>query len=165
MANKNKIRFNGIDVLIIIAFIGCVIALALRYQLVDVIKNSGNDNNARISFRVEDIQEESEQYFNNGDKFFVVEAGNSKILLGTLENRIDAEPAEVYNFDSEGNYVLSSKDGRIDVRGEVIASGLFSEEGFLLNNTKYLAPGSEITIQSNNIEVTATVLDITEITE
>lgn len=165
MSNKNKLRFNGIDLLIIIAFIGCIVGLVLRYQLVDIIRNSGNENNALISFRVADIQNASKDYFAEGDKFFAVEGGNTAMKFGTLKNKITWSPAEVYNFDDEGNYVLSSKDDRIDVRGTVIASGLFSDEGFLLNNTKYIAPGSELSIQSNKIEITITVTDISQYKE
>lgn len=159
MATKNKIRFNAIDVFIIIALIGCIVGLVLRYQLVDLIRNSDGENNAIISFRVSNIQEASKDYINDGDKFFIVE-GSNKLDFGTVKGKIDWAPSEVYNFDNEGNYVLSSKTGRIDVRGKVLASGMFTDEGFLLGDTKYIAPGSSISVQSSKIEITIQITDI-----
>lgn len=160
MANKTKARFNGIDLLIIIIFIGCIIGIALRYQLVDTIKNSTTTQKAEVSFYLENIKSTSEDFFSEGDTFFLVE--NSE-RLGVLQSGFVFEPAEEFNMNLDGEYIKSaSVNGRSDMRGTLLADGLFTNEGFMLNNTKYIAPGSEITIYSNKIEVTVILTDIKE---
>lgn len=161
MANKTKSRFNGVDLLIIIIFIGCLVGLALRYQLVDTIRNSGTNQKAEVSFYLEDIKSTSEDFFSEGDTFFIVENGER---LGVLQGGFVFEPAEEFNMNLEGDYVKSaSVNGRSDMRGTLLADGLFTNEGFMLNNTKYIAPGSEITIHSSKIEVTVILTDIKEV--
>ncbi len=166
MSNKPKIRFNAIDLFIIIAFIGCIVGLALRYKLIDFINDSNNQNNALISFRVTNVQKPSEDFISLGDKFFLKEGTNVSNLGAVSE--FHSSPAEVYNFDADGNYILGTKDDdekRIDVTGKLIASGLFSNEGFLANDTKYIAPGGEFTVFSDKIEFTLIITDIEEYTE
>lgn len=158
MATKNKTRFNGIDLLILILFIGCIAGIIVRYQVVDIVKSTNNQENASISFYVSDIKETSEEFFAEGDKFFIVETGD---YLGTLEGGFVFEPAEEFNETANGEYVKSaSVSGRSDVRGSLFSSGTFSNEGFLLNNTKYLAPGSTFAMQSGKILVTIVITDI-----
>ena len=45
---KNKIRFNIIDFVIIIALIGCIVGVALRYNVVDKIGLSSHSDNVEI---------------------------------------------------------------------------------------------------------------------
>ncbi len=161
MANKTKVRFNGIDLLIVIIFIGCIVGLALRYQLVDVIKNAGEEQTARVSFYVSDIKESSEDFFAEGDVFYISSTGER---LGVLQGGFVFEPAEEFHMTADGEYVKSaSVNGRSDMRGILEAKGVFSKEGFLLNDTKYIAPGSELSIQSGKILVTVTVTDIIQV--
>ncbi|MBE6606510.1 MAG: DUF4330 family protein [Ruminococcaceae bacterium] len=161
MSNKTKVRFNGIDLLIIIVFIGCLIGLALRYQVVDAIKNAGDVQSAEISFYLSDIKETSEECFAQGDVFYITSTGDR---LGELKGGFVFEPAEDFNMTSSGEYVKSaSATGRSDMRGVIEGKGIFSNEGFLLNNSKYIAPGSEIAIQSGKISVTVTVTNIVHV--
>lgn len=158
MANKTKLRFNGIDLLIVIIFIGCLAGLVLRYQLIDVIRNSGDDQSAKISFYLSNIKETSEDFFAEGDVFFI--AGSDE-RLGALQSGFVFEPAEEFHMAADGTLVKSaSVNGRSDMRGVIEANGIFSDEGFLLNNTQYIAPGSKISIYSGKIEVTITVTNV-----
>ena len=159
MASKNKTRFNAIDLLILILFIGCIAGIIVRYQVVDIVKSNNNQENASISFLVKDIKETSEEFFAEGDKFFII---GSNEFLGALEGGFVFEPAEEFNETADGRYVKSaSASGRSDMRGSLLSSGTFSSEGFLLDNTKYIAPGSTLSIHSNKIYVNIIVTDIT----
>ena len=158
MASKNKTRFNAIDLLILILFIGCIAGFIVRYQVVDIVKSTNNQENASVSFYINDIKETSEAFFAEGDKFFIVGSGD---YLGLLEGGFVFEPAEEFNETSDGRYVKSaSKSGRSDMRGSFLSNGTFSNEGFLLNNTKYIAPGSTLSIQSGKILVNVIVTDV-----
>ncbi len=158
MATKNKTRFNAIDLLILILFIGCIAGIIVRYQVVDIVKSNNSQENASISFFIHDIKETSEEFFAEGDKFFIVGSGD---YFGALEGGFVFEPAEEFNETSNGLYVKSaSKSGRSDMRGSFFSSGTFSSEGFLLNNTKYVAPGSVLSIQSGKILVNVIVTEV-----
>lgn len=158
MASKNKTRFNAIDLLILILFIGCIAGIIVRYQVIDIVKSTNNQEPASVSFYVKDIKETSEEFFAEGDKFYIV---GSDEYLGSLEGGFVFEPAEVFNETADGRYVKSaSTSGRSDMRGTFLSNGIFSSEGFLLNNVKYIAPGSTISIQSEKIYVNIIVTDI-----
>lgn len=163
MANQRKTRFNSIDLLIIILLIGCAVALIMRFQLIDTIKSASGGQKAQISFYLSDIRETSEDYFADGDKFFVAGTNDD---FGTLKSGFVFTPAEVFVETVDGKYNKSSSvTGRSDMRASVIASGTFSDEGFLLNNTKYIAAGSTLSISSDKIEVTVLITDITPVNE
>lgn len=161
MTNKTKVRFNGIDLLIVILVIACIVGIAMRYDVVDVIRYAGDEQTARVSFFLANIKESSEDCFEEGDAFYIDQTNE---YLGVLEGGFVFEPAEDFNMTASGEYVKSaSVNARSDMRGTIEAKGVFSNEGFLLNNTKYIAPGSEITLQSNKIKVTITVTGIEKV--
>ncbi|MBQ2999916.1 MAG: hypothetical protein IJD64_05580, partial [Clostridia bacterium] len=63
---------------------------------------------------------------------------------------------EVYYPDSD------SMDTRINVSGRILCKGSYSEDGgFLVNGSKYLAPGQTIKVQTELVTVTLVVQDIT----
>ena len=159
MATKNKTRFNGIDLLILILLIGCIAGIIVRYQVVDIVKSTSTQENASIAFYVKDIKETSEEFFAEGDKFFIVSSGE---YFGALEGGFVFEPAEVFNETADGQYIKSaSVSGRSDMRGSFFSSGTFSSEGFLLGNTKDIAPGSTVSVQSGKILINIIVTDVT----
>ena len=154
---KKKLRLNIIDFLIVIVVLGAIVGIALRFGVVEKLTNQSGMESARISFFIQDINDESSNYFVIGDEF--TDAGN-KCAFGKLESR-QFLPAEAYITNEFGEIIKTHSDnGRIDVRGVVIGSGTFTDEGFLLDGTNYIAPGSTIHMQSKNIDVWATVTAI-----
>lgn len=162
---KRKLRPNIIDLLIVVAVIGAVIGIALRAGVVEKVVNNINVEPARITFMVYDINNDSFDYFNAGDAFFSDTHG----YLGTLEAKPLEMAAEAYIAGIDGTLIKTqspgdlydpTKNGRIDVKGSILASGFFSEDGFLLGGTNYIAPGSKVKMNSKNISVTATVINI-----
>lgn len=159
MSDKTKLRFNAIDLVIIILVVGCIAGLALRYQLINVLHSQSESNGANVSFYLSNIRSTSENYFNEGDTFYLA---NEDIEFGTLLSGFRFEPAAQYNMRSDGKYVKTTAvNGRSDMYGTLKADGRFAESGeFLLGGTKYIAAGSELSIFSNNIEVTVIITDI-----
>lgn len=162
MSNKAKLRFNAIDLVIIILVVGCIAGLALRYQLINVIHSQSESNGANVSFYLSNIRSSSENYFNEGDTFFLA---NEDVKLGELLSGFRFEPAAQYNMRSDGTYVKTAAvNGRSDMFGTLKADGRFADSGeFLLNGTKYIAAGSELAIYSKNVEVTVIITDVTPI--
>ncbi len=152
-----KLRLNIIDFLIVIVIIGAVIGIALRMGVVERVTNQSNLEDARISFLVKDIQESSADYFKIGDVF---KAENLDCSFGKLESR-QFMPAEAFIVNETGVLIKThSSNNRIDVRGTVVGSGTFTDEGFLLAGINFIAPGSDVHIQSSDIDVTVTITAI-----
>ena len=161
----NKLKPNIIDFLLVVVIIGAIAGMALRAGIVDKVVNNTNIEPARISFAVYNINNDSFNYFIAGDNFYSDTYG----YLGYLEAKPIEQAAESYIEGADGQLikVISPSDpenpnrhDRIDVKGNLIGSGVFTEEGFLLGGTNYIAPGSKIIIESKNITVSVIITDI-----
>jgi hypothetical protein len=115
-----------------------------------------------VFFKVENIRNSSTEYLTPGETFYIDSTGQ---YLGEITGNATVTPA-VYMFeDVNGKYVqaYAPENGdatRVDVMGTLIVDGYMSENGFLLNGTTSLAPGKEITIRSNFIQLKITVTEI-----
>lgn len=154
--NKNRRRFNIIDLLIILALTAVVVGVAFRYNLVDKIGVRSNEDTVVISFLVQNIKETSADALVLGDMFYIESNG---MELGEL---ISKNPtfAEAFVEDSEGKLVKTLNESTNDVRGEIKAKGKIKDEGFMLGGTQFLAAGKEIYVESRNIMVTITVTGV-----
>ena len=162
---SKKLKPNIIDLLLVIVVIGAIAGIALRAGIVDKVVNNVNVEPARISFAVYDINNDSYDYFIVGDSFYSDTHG----YIGSLESKPIDRAAEGFITGYDGLLIKTEspsdpenpqKNDRIDVFGELIGSGVFSEEGFLLGGTNYIAPGSQVKLESKNITVSATITDI-----
>lgn len=159
---KKKLRLNIIDFLIVIVILGALIGIALRFGVVEKVTNQSGLKQARISFLIQDINDESADYFVIGDEFTSV---SHKCIFGKLESR-QILPAEAFVVNELGQiFKTYSENHRIDVRGTVVGNGTFTDDGFLLSGTNYIAPGSSMRVQSLNIDVWITVTSIEKIEE
>ncbi len=166
-STKGKLKPNIIDFLIVILLLGALIGIMMRMDVVEKITLNGSAEPARISFMVQNISSSSYDCFENGTEFYSKTHG---CYVGKLESA-GAMPAEKLIPSIDGSMVSTvspamdendpnSESYRVDVRGNLIGSGIFSEEGFLLNGTTYIAPGSEFTMESRNITFTVLITDI-----
>ncbi len=126
----------------------------MRFGLVERVTNQAGMTGARISFLIRDINEGSLDYFGIGDTFYDKE---HDCLLGTLESR-QFMYSEAFVTNERGEIIkTNSENHRYDVRGAVIGSGTFTDDGFLLDGVNYIAPGSTIHVQSRDLDVILTV--------
>ncbi len=154
---KSRLRLNIIDFLIIIVVLGAMVGIAVRAGVVEKVTNRSKLETARISFLIQDIQESSADYFNAGDEFRSL---THDAFFGTLESR-QIMPAEAFISDESGHIIKThSGNNRIDVRGTLLCEGTFTEDGFLLGGTSFIAPNAYINLQSSSLMVYITVTDI-----
>lgn len=157
-----KFKPNIIDFLIVIIIIGAIVGIVLRTGIVEQVTINNNLEKARVSFRIADISEGMGNYFGIGDVFY---SETHKTTLGTLET-YSIMPAEVYIVNQNGELIkTNSINGRIDVRGVIVCDGVFTEDGFLLGGSSYIAPNSEITVKTSSLNVTLTVTDIEKVAD
>lgn len=156
--SKIKTKPTVIDFLIVIIVLGALIGIVFRTGVVEKVISTNSQQKAEISFVVFNINGESGNYFNQGDVFTDV---THNCLFGKLKDGFSIMDAETFVEDINGNLIKTTAiNGRKDVRATVEATGVFTDEGFLLGGTTYLAPGSYIQIKSQGISVSATITEI-----
>ncbi len=152
-----KFKPNIIDFLIVIVILGAIVGIIMRTGVVDKIVVNNRLEKAQISFIIRDISDQSESCFNKGDVFY---GKSHACVVGTLESVIP-RLAEKYVADASGRLIkTTSSENRIDILGTLIGSGVFTEQGFFVDGSIYIAPGTEITFENKNIEGVLTVTDI-----
>jgi hypothetical protein len=164
-------RVNAVDVCIIIIAALAIAGAGLRLYTVKYGSLPGGApklENYAVSFLVSDIRETSADCFKPGTMFYVEQSSD---VFGSLMDNVAVTPAELYIENERGEYILSyavddedtGDDGRVDVRGTVLASGIMTDTGFLLDGNTYIAPNKTISIQSTEIVVNVLVTDISKI--
>ncbi len=157
-----KIKPNIIDFIIIVAVIAAIIGIVVRSGVVERVTINNNLETARVSFLISSISESSGEHFNNGDKFY---SDTHKCSFGTLE-QFWTMPAEIYLADEYGVLGKTTVSGdKIDVRGTMLCTGVFTADGFFLAGSNYIAPNSPVTVKSSSIVVNLTVMDIEKVAD
>ena len=156
---KLKGKFNIIDFLIIVAVIGCIAGVFLRYDLATKVGLNSNKDEVEISFIVVSIRRESTEALLEGDTIYWEQNG---MEIGKLLSKEVTEEVK-YVLDENYEYNKKFNEIRFDVRGVILAKGNMTENGFMLNGTQFIAPGKELKIQSKNITTSVTVTSVRHI--
>ena len=169
---KQGPRFKVLDAVIILLIITSALGIYFRYNLFDTLKNQMRMQEYVISFSVQNIRNSTTNYLNIDDVVYYAEDG-TKLgeLRGYSEESPTAlkvrDPASEYFVDQSGNVVRvlypesDSMSARVDVEGKIVCQGSYSEaSGFLVNGSRYLAPGQTIDIQTETVSLTIVVQDI-----
>ena len=156
---KIKGKFNIIDFLIIVAIIGCVAGVFLRYDLATKIGLNSNKDEVEISFMVMGLREGSTAALIEGDTIYWEQNG---MEIGKLLSKEISETVH-YILDENFEYQKDPNEIRFTVRGVISGKGNMTDAGFMLNGTQFIAPGKEMKIQSKNISTTLTVTAVKHI--
>lgn len=155
--NENsKLRFNIIDLLIVIIVIGCIAGVIMRYDIVDKLVVNSKRDEVKVSFMITGISPQISEQIKDGDEFYVVGSSNSVGILQehTLGN------AEKVEANENGEPVRSYDDTLRDVRGSFVSLGVLNEKGFFLGGTLFIAPGKTLTIESRNVRISVIITEI-----
>ena len=169
---KQGPRFKVLDAVIILLVITSALGIYFRYNLFDTLKNQRNMQEYVVSFSVENIRNSTTSYLNIDDAVYYANDGEK---LGTLRgdsaeslNAVQVYPATEYFIDANGNTVeesypkSDSPTARVDIEGKILCTGSYSEaSGFLVNGSRYLAPGQTIEVQTETVSFVMTVKEIT----
>ena len=160
MSDKKKFRFNILDVIIILVVVACLAGAAVRYSLPAKLGiTPGGNKEAIVTFFVENVRTDTIDALIEGDEYFSKEHDT---VFGTLYNvaGFQIEPHVVYGEDSNGLVRSSTINHRSDLIGYFKVKGMETDRGFLLNNSKKIAPGDNIEIYSSNRRMTILVENI-----
>ncbi|MBR7185177.1 MAG: DUF4330 family protein [Clostridia bacterium] len=158
MANTEKktARFNIIDLVLIIAVLACIVSVYLRYNVSENFGVNQEMEEYVLAFEIKNIRYTSAEAFPEGDPVYLAE---KDVLMGTILAIDSTTPAEVIYTDTKGDYkvIYYPEDTRIDLTGRILAKGIMTEKGFLLNGNLFLAPGQLYYVETPLITVGITV--------
>ena len=157
--NRKKLKFNILDVAVIVLLAGALAGIMMRYSVIDRIGTTSASDEAQIEFVAVNLRDITVNAFVEGDVFYWKQNG---IRVGSLESKT-RDYTEVMIHNSDFEIVKTYNDQRYDVTGVLRASGSFTDDGFMLSGTQYIGPGKEMVLQSKNITVTVTITAITPV--
>ncbi len=164
-------KFKILDAVIILLIVISIVGLYLGYDVMDTLKNRKEMKEYVVSFSIENIRNSTKDYINIGDIVYYAEDGEQLgEFLPHTENVVQPlsyHPASVYVIDENGAAILidypydDSPDDRIDASGRFLCQGSYSDDvGFLVNGSRYLAPGQKIEVRTDRVTLTVTIQDI-----
>mgnify|MGYP002529754639 CR=1 FL=1 len=154
-----KIRFNIIDLLIVLAVIAVIGTVIVRYDVADKIGKAAVEDSARITLLVQSIREEACNSVNDGDEVTWVQEATR---MGNIVRK-EVSPAVLYSSREDGVIIKNESALTYDLRCTVDTKGTVSDDGYLLNGVSYIAPGKSITIRNHDITLSAIVLSVDQI--
>ena len=158
----SKYRFNIIDAFIILVVVLCIVGIYFRSNIESWMGERKDLKDYQITFVVEKIKSTSDQYIAVGNE---VRTENG-VSLGTISS-FSSFPAKAYVNDASGASVEVSypKDTYIDITVVMDCRGRQKEDGFYLGGTYLLSPGTQIGAETEIMNFTFTVTNISEKTE
>jgi len=140
--------------------IGCIAGVAVRYNLVDRIVSTSANDEAEVTFLVQNVRMTSADAMVEGDVYYWKQ---NSMKVGTLISK-EVANAVVYIVDAQNASITKNySDIRYDVTGTLSVSGRRTDDGFMLDGTQYIGAGKEMILMSKNITVTVTILGVSEV--
>lgn len=144
-----KIRFNAIDVLIILVILAAVFAIAFRSGLKDSLVAIRSNETIVYTVKIRNLQEQSLALFEEGDELY---NQNDDKYLGKVSKVIGSRKAETYialdNGDIQKSYY---PDGRIDIFLELECTGRVTDEGCMLGGNYFVASGKYVSAYTDDL--------------
>lgn len=155
---KRGVRFNVIDILIVLIPIVLITAMALRHRAELANASGGDLINVEVEFLIQNMSNDMISSVVNGDTV-MTEGGT---IMGTIKSS-DFQKAAIYYTGEDGIPVLTYSDYSYDVRCVFTAQGTLGEQGFLLNGMTYLAAGQTVKIKTPHLIIDVLITNVTVI--
>ena len=158
--NRSR-RFNIIDVFLIVLVILCVLGIYFRAEIADKLGIEKDLEEYKISFKVNEIRYPSAEYIQSGNTVYFE---NGNVIFGTIDGKCQERPSEVYIDGPDGApvKVIYPKDTYIVLLGKIKCMGIMKEDGFCLDGTYSLAPGSTVNVRTEMLNFTIIITDISK---
>ena len=169
--NKNRIKFRALDVAIIVLILASLVGIYFRYNIVDMLAGGRNLKDYAISFEIKDIQDETKDKFQLGNKIYYRSNGE---LLGELIAVTDNSDTPIHHTPAIKTIIpegkteaieISYPEGtRIDISARMACVGRVSDDGgFLVGGTDYIAPGQTISVMTDYVTFDIIITDISPV--
>ena len=156
--SKKKLRFNIIDLLILIVILGAIATVVVRLDITDKIVQSTAEDSAKVTLLITSVDPTAVAAVAEGDEI-VWEQENcyfGKIVSKEVSNAV------VYNTVEDGSYVKTVNPERYDILITVDTEGVFTKEGYQLGGRSYLAAGKTVTFHNGKTVLTSLVTSVSQ---
>ena len=163
MAKENKkVRFNIIDLIIILFVILALVGIFLRYDMADQLNLSARGEVFEVEFIVRDIMRGTEHHLHPGATLHI---GIDSVPLGVITEIWDVRDSLESVNDIYGEIMRSYQPDRVDVIGVMRSTGRTTSEGYrLINGNAFVTTGSWWLAHTGFREVVIRVIDVTTVT-
>ena len=154
-----KYRFNVLDAFIILVVVLCVVGIYFRSNIESWIGAEKEFKDYQVTFVVQKIKSTSGQYLSAGNTVYL----QNGLELGIV-NSFSSFPAKTHINDSTGASVEVSypENTYIDISVTVDCRGVKNEDGFYLNGTYLITPGTVVNGHTEMMDFTFTVTNVSE---
>lgn len=150
-------RFNIFDFLIILALLVCVVAIVIRVIFIENTKQE--IVLADIYFEVEGVSEVTAAALCVPNQSLYLQGEEVKIgILNSATSSVQKVMAE----DGKGGFVEALHPDKKTVEGKARVMGIWTEDGFWINETCLVTVGKSIDIYTEKVCCTITITDIAE---
>jgi len=159
-SSRKIFRFNVIDIILVLIILLAVGGIFVRSGIGEKISISSKSEEVEIRFLALDLDHAAGDFFIEGDLAYNNSTGKA---IGSISSEKTIVPAEKLITLADGTIIKTeSLDARkIDVRGGIIATGVFDEDGsFMLDGNTCLTPGMSLSFHTDNIIVTTIITEI-----
>ena len=158
--SRKKFRFNVIDIILVLVILLAAGGIIVRAGIGEKISVSSKSEEVEIRFLALELDHAAGDFFIEGDTAYNNSTGKK---IGNISSEKTIVPAEKLITLADGTIIKTeSLDARkIDVRGGIITTGVFTEDGsFMLDGNTCLVPGMTLSFHTDNIIVTTVVTEI-----
>ena len=177
--NKRKLKFNVIDVIIVVMILACIAGIVVRYTVIDQLGGVAELDSYYIEFESTLVSYSATEAFNStvsdvkGENWVYLRDGVTAVGEMTLANSLPS--AEVY-IKGENNEIIKAQYADVvndkdyityTVSGNLLCQGFVSSEtgSFMLNGNIRVAAGTELEVQTKYGDFTLKVTKITQAKE
>ena len=165
MEKKTERRFRLLDVAIVLLALFALLGVWQRDNLKDLFEKEEIMENYVLTFEVKCVRSTTAALLQK-DVAFYTEAGESRILLGTLTQPAAVSAATVYlphpdpvRGTVEAVYPQDEYEYLQDVGGELSCKGVEHGGSFFVGGELLVSRGQQIVVQTETVDIVITVMD------
>ena len=163
--SKKKIKFNILDVIVILIVAVLIVAYCFRSNIFTNTFAVSNSSSMKVSVKVEGVRLYTVEAFSEGDSIYDKETGNYLGMITEIKYEPSYETVKLDGSQTEdgtAKAVLLESPGRYDVYLNFDATGKISEEGSYINGNKLVAPNSTISISTQKVITEGKIISVSE---
>ena len=180
MNENKKIRFNVVDVIIILLIVACVVGIIFRANVREKLGQSLSNETAYITLVAENVPQEYIDAFVQGSSAYL-EDMDLGIIIGysyTEQTNVILDLNEKYEYkavdDGNGGYINTVEKiispefktvydkNSYTVTCQIQVSGQDKSDGFYIGGVEYIGVGKMLNISTENHAFTMTITKISD---
>lgn len=154
-SSKSRVRFNILDIIIIVILIALIAGLFFRNNIIEML-NTDESTTITYTFEIKELDSSRFSYLKHNTLLTERESGGA---MGRVIS-ISSSKSVAKEYAVDGSIVNIEKNGYYDVVVKAAADGFKSDTGIFLNGDLLIAPGMNCEIVTETSVYKATILSV-----